>query len=45
VRWVPDVAGSLSESLEKGLGLRLEKKKAPVETLVIDHAERKPLEN
>ncbi len=35
---------SLSNALEK-LGLKLETRKAPVEVLVIDHAEKTPSEN
>jgi uncharacterized protein (TIGR03435 family) len=40
-----DASGpTLFEALEKQLGLKLEAKKAPVDILVIDHAE-KPSEN
>ena len=35
----------LSGALEKKLGLRLQRRKLPVEILVIDHAERVPSEN
>jgi uncharacterized protein (TIGR03435 family) len=36
---------SLSEALEKQLGLKLEIEKRPVSVLVIDHIERKPTDN
>ena len=36
---------TLSEALEKQLGLRLEIEKRPVSVLVIDHIERKPTDN
>ena len=36
---------SLSEALEKQLGLKLETEKRPVSVLVIDHIERKPTDN
>jgi len=40
----PDVA-SLFDALREELGLRLERRKGPVEFLVVDHAERIPSEN
>jgi uncharacterized protein (TIGR03435 family) len=36
--------GSVAASLQK-LGLKLEKRKAPIERLIIDHAEKTPTEN
>ena len=38
-------APTLVTALQKDLGLRLEKKKGPVETLIVDHIERAPSEN
>ena len=38
------VGASMVEALEKG-GLRLERRNAPIETIVIDHVERMPTEN
>ncbi|MBZ5679759.1 MAG: TIGR03435 family protein [Acidobacteriia bacterium] len=49
--WVPDrapddVSGpSLLSALQDQLGLKLEQKKGPVDTVVIDHIERVPTEN
>ena len=40
----PQVA-SLFDALREELGLRLERRKGPVELLVVDHAERIPSEN
>jgi len=40
----PEVA-SLFDALQEELGLRLERRKGPVELLVVDHAERIPSEN
>ncbi len=36
---------SIFEMMERQLGLKLELRKAAVEILVIDHAEREPIEN
>ena len=36
---------SLSEALQKQLGLKLEKRKGPVDVLVVEHAEKSPLAN
>jgi uncharacterized protein (TIGR03435 family) len=36
---------SIFEALEKQLGLKLEKRKVVVQTLVVEHAERVPTEN
>jgi uncharacterized protein (TIGR03435 family) len=41
----PNGALSLNDAIEKQLGLKLEKQKRPVEVLVIDHIEQKPLDN
>jgi uncharacterized protein (TIGR03435 family) len=41
----PIGAISVFEAIEKQLGLKLETQKRPVPVLVIDHAERKPIEN
>jgi uncharacterized protein (TIGR03435 family) len=50
--WTPDEAPSevtsgpsLTSALQEQLGLRLESRKAPIEMLVIDRAERVPIEN
>jgi uncharacterized protein (TIGR03435 family) len=40
-----DAAGTLRSTLPDQLGLRLEGQKAPLEMLVIDHADRVPVEN
>ena len=41
----PNGAISLPDAMEKQLGIRLQEVKRPVRTLVIDHIERKPLDN
>jgi uncharacterized protein (TIGR03435 family) len=41
----PNGAMTLFEAVEKELGLKLEAQKRPVPVLVIDHVERKPIEN
>ena len=41
----PNGAISLNDAIEKQLGLKLEMQKRPVEVLVIDHIEQKPLDN
>ena len=41
----PNGAVSLNDAIEKQLGLKLEMQKRPVEVLVIDHIEQKPLDN
>jgi uncharacterized protein (TIGR03435 family) len=41
----PNGAMTLFEAIEKELGLKLEAQKRPVPVLVIDHVERKPIEN
>lgn len=41
----PDPADIFMEALQQDLGLKLEPRKAPVEVLVIDHMERRPIEN
>jgi uncharacterized protein (TIGR03435 family) len=40
-----DPAPTIFEAVQKQLGLRLEKRKAPVDVLVIDYAEKVPIEN
>jgi len=41
----PNGAVSLSEALNRQLGLKLSLEKRPASVLVIDHVERKPVEN
>jgi uncharacterized protein (TIGR03435 family) len=36
---------SISEAVQKQLGLKLEKRKGPVDVLVVEHAEKTPLAN
>ena len=36
---------SLTEAVQKQLGLKLEKRKGPVDVLIVDHAEKTPLAN
>ena len=36
---------TLQEAIEKQLGLKLETQKRPIPTWVIDHIERKPIDN
>jgi uncharacterized protein (TIGR03435 family) len=37
--------GSLARTIAEGIGLRLETRKGPVEIVVVDHAEKLPVEN
>jgi uncharacterized protein (TIGR03435 family) len=41
----PDSGVSLFEAVQQQLGLKLETRKVPVDTLVIDHIEKIPREN
>ena len=53
LNWVPDngqpaddsSGPSMAEALQEQLGLKLEAAKGPVELLVIDKAEKSPIEN
>jgi hypothetical protein len=40
-----DPVAAFQAGLQKAMGLKLESHKAPLEVLVIDHAEKKPVEN
>jgi uncharacterized protein (TIGR03435 family) len=40
-----DMVAVLTECLQKELGLRIEARKLPLEILVIDHAEKTPVQN
>jgi uncharacterized protein (TIGR03435 family) len=40
-----DMQAAMSEGLQQQLGLRLEARKLPIEILVVDHADKTPLEN
>ncbi len=42
---IEDPAGNFKATVERELGLRLEKAKVPVDVLVIDHIEKVPTEN
>jgi uncharacterized protein (TIGR03435 family) len=41
----PDIVGIAMSVLQDQLGLKLEAKKAPVQILIIDHADKVPSEN
>jgi uncharacterized protein (TIGR03435 family) len=41
----PDASYTFVEALEKELGLKLESRKRPMQVIVIDHLEQKPIEN
>ncbi len=51
LEWTPDDAGAdaagptLLTALQQQLGLKLQPSKAPIELLVVDSVERKPVEN
>ena len=38
-------ASTLTRALQEQLGLKLESKKGPIDTIVIDHMEKTPIEN
>jgi uncharacterized protein (TIGR03435 family) len=44
-RELPSGAASIFDALERQLGLKLEPAKLPTEILIVDHAERAPVEN
>jgi uncharacterized protein (TIGR03435 family) len=41
----PDIADIVATAIREQLGLKVERRKAPIEILVVDHAERVPTEN
>lgn len=41
----PPSTPGITEAVEEQLGLRMERRKAPVEILVVDHVEKTPTEN
>jgi uncharacterized protein (TIGR03435 family) len=41
----PDMAGLMTTALREEFGLRIELKRTPVDIVVVDHAEKKPLAN
>jgi uncharacterized protein (TIGR03435 family) len=52
LKWTPDAAAagddlgpSVFTAIQEQLGLRLDARKVPTEVLVIDRAERSPIEN
>jgi uncharacterized protein (TIGR03435 family) len=50
LEWVPDSdttrsGASLSEALEEQLGLRMERRREPLDVIVVERAERTPIEN
>jgi hypothetical protein len=45
MNWFDPPALSLLDALQEQLGLKLEQQKTPVDRIVIDHAERLPVEN
>jgi uncharacterized protein (TIGR03435 family) len=41
----PDTSGAVITQAVKRLGLELQARKAPVETIIVDHAEKTPIAN